>query len=360
LLAGDAQTVIVEAKRLQENPGFEAQGHLLAGLLFVRAGRLQQALQELLIASRNETTAVEAMTAASECFYRMDRFADAVETSRRALDRDPNALDARRWLASAYYDLGATLDAVGELKAVSAQAPSDYGSERLLALIAKDTERFGEAVQHYREALRRRPDPADLQEVLVELSECLVKLSRFDEAAETLRGVKPTAEALTLKADCAHHLGQTDAALEGFLDAIRLDPKYFPAYLKRGTLLLSLGRVQESAALLQDAARLDPHNSQAHFHLSQAYSRLGEQQQAAHELQLMQQAQALEREFTELHEAAAEDPNNVEARFRIGQIAVQLGRPDLAEVWFHAALALQPDHVQARAALARLDASERP
>jgi tetratricopeptide (TPR) repeat protein len=361
LLARDRRTVIRESERLINTPGFEPYGRLLAGLQFARTGRPDKALPELVEAAKGEATAVEAMTVAAECYYAMGRFVEAMETALATLERDSEALDARRWLAAAYYDLGATVSAAEELEKISAQAPHDPRSERLLGLIGKDTERFGLAVEHYRESLRRDPDQPDRQEILVELAESLVKLSRFEEAQEILSESDPSATALTLAAECAQNLGQTEAAQDRLREALNLDPEHVPAHLRRGTLLLSLGRTDEAIDALREAVRLAPHSSQPHFHLSQAYGRKGEREKAARELKRMQQVQALEREFADLHETASANPNDADVRYRIGVLAAKLHKPDLARLWFRAALALDPQHAPARTALANAEkAANRP
>ena len=355
LLAGDRKTVIRESQRLIRLPGHEHYGRLLAGLLLVYENKLDKALPDLLEASQHEETVVQAMTAAAKCYYLVGRFTDAVGIALVVLSKDPEATDARRWLAAAYYDLGATGYAVMELKTISAKVPDDSRCERLLGLIKKDNEQFDQAIAHYRESLRRNPHTSERQMILVELAESLIKTSRFDEALEALRDCDQSALVITLKAECTWNLGQTDEALILLQEALRLDPQYATAKLKRGTLLLSLGRADDAVSDLKDAVSLMPYTSQTHFQLSQAYGRQGERDQAARELQIMQRIQVVEREFADLHETASEKPNDANIRYRIGQLATQLHKADLARLWFRAALALDPQHMQARNALANLD-----
>src|SRR5262249_48710370 len=155
-----------------------------------------------------------------------------IETARAALDRNQGALDARRWLAAALYDLGATAHAVQELEAIAAAAPGDFQPHRLLGLIAKDNEQFNEAVAHYRESLRRNPVQPDRPAVLVELGESLVKLNLYEEALQTLGECDRTAAVLTLEAACKQSLARTDEALDELHAAVAMDPAYFPARLQ--------------------------------------------------------------------------------------------------------------------------------
>ena len=99
---------------------------------------------------------------------------------------DPNNQFARRWLAVAAYDLGAVGLAAEELLKLGEADPRDGRSYRLLGLIEKDREHFPEAIEFYRESLRRKPDPPDRAEILEELADSLVRLSRFDEALDVI------------------------------------------------------------------------------------------------------------------------------------------------------------------------------
>jgi tetratricopeptide (TPR) repeat protein len=105
---------------------------------------------------------------------------------------------------------------------------------------------------------------------------------------------------------------------------------------------------------LTEAAELQPLNSQVHFQLSQAWKRLEKPQQAAAELRRMREIQAVEREFSDLHETAARQPADAEVRYRLGELARDLGKPELAKVWYRAALAIDPHHEPSRAALATI------
>ncbi|HUQ70519.1 MAG TPA: tetratricopeptide repeat protein [Planctomycetaceae bacterium] len=352
LEAGDGQAVWRESRALLKTSGYEPHGRLLAGLLHVRGGRYVNALYELQFSARDDTTAVEALTVASECYYRLGQLSEAAKTARTAIARDPEALDARRWLASTYYDLGAMDHAVPQLEWISEKATDDARPEFLLGLINKDNERFGDAIIHYRESLRRDPRQVHREQLLSELAESLVKLSRFDEALEVLRESSQTAPTLTMAADCHQNLGRTDKAQELLRSARELDPTYAPACLQEGVLLLLLGRAGDALVALEEAVRLAPQNSQAHFYLSQAYGRTGEDAKSAEQLRLMQEIRAVEREFSELHSLAAQNPEDADVRYRIGVLARKLGKAELSRMWFHAALALQPDRAGALAALA--------
>ena len=65
----------------------------------------------------------------------------------------------------------------------------------------------------------------------------------------------------------------------------------------------------------------------------------------------MKQSQAVERELFELHERAMNEIDNADVRFRIGELSRRLQKPEMALLWFNAALSINPVHEPARAAL---------
>jgi tetratricopeptide (TPR) repeat protein len=352
--AGDLETAHREAEYLIQTPGYEPQGRLLKGKVLVRSGLFNEALVQLERAARNEQTAVEANSTAARCLYVTGRYLEAIAAAEAALRQDPTHLDARRWLASAYYDLGAMSHAVVELQRISANAPDDPRPDRLLGLIAKDNDQYLKAIEHYKESLRRDPRQPDHEQILLELAETQIALSQFEEALATLRGSRRTANTLTLESSCRRGLGQVDEARDLLREAQELDPLYAPAKLTLGTLYIDSGDADQAVRVLKEAIRIDARNSKSHFQLSQALRQLGQVEDADAELQRMLEIQKLEREFSDLHATAAKQPDDAEVRFRLGDLARQLGKLELARMWFRAALAINPKHAQANAALLEL------
>lgn len=354
LISGDRAVVERTADALIHTAGYEAHGWLLKGLWLTRMGKLQEATVCLGRAAEHESLAVEANYTAAQCFYQAGLYPQAVDTALMALDRDPHCLQARRWLASAYYDLGNLSQATDELDRISREAPTDPRPQRLLGLIAKDSERFAKAIEYYRESLRRDPDQAEAEAIRTETAESHIKLGQFTEARTALRACQPSAITLTLEAECFNSTGAQAEAQEQLRVALTLNPKYFPAKLMQGKLASDQGRLDEAEQFLREAMLLEPQNSQAHFQLSQALRRNGKVAEADEELQKMQSIQAMEREFSDLHEEVDARPDDVEARYRTGELAERLGKPKLAILWYRAALSIDSRHAKARVALQRV------
>ncbi len=353
LYAGDRDAVQRESKRLMDTVGYEAKGFLLQGLVCAQSGKPGEALKWLEKASLSKPLTVEAATAAAGCFYSMGRYLETIDAAHAALALDDSRVEARRWLAASYYDLGATSHAEIELERVSKEAPRDPRPDRLLGLIAKDAEQYTKAVTHYQETLERDPRQPDREKILLELAEAQVKDGKFEDALVTLGQCQRSSAALTWTAEASRGLSRLDKAGQYVQQAIELDGQFFPAKLSFGKLLMDQGRAEDAAAVLATAAQLEPSNSQVHFELSQAFRSLGESERADSEMARMREIQVLHRQFTDLHVVAAQEPMNADARDRLAELARQLGKPQLAEIWFRAAAAIRAD-------LTKVNAASRP
>ena len=355
LQAGDDDVVLQEAENLSQKTGFESHSKLLRGLLLVRKGKLTEALTQLKQANA-DTTVVEASANAAKCFYQLGQYLNAIEAAHSALARDPGTIDARRWLAAAYYDLGAVGHAVVELEQISREATDDPRPDRLLGLIAKDSEQYLKAIGHYRESLHRDPKQPDREKIHNELADSLIKQNLFEDALSVLKDCQRSASVLTLEADCQYSLGESAKAHNLLNQAMELDPKYVPARLTKGKLLLDAGEADKALMFFKDAVRLDPFNRVTHLQLSQAFRQLGQSEQADKELQRSNEIKSREREFTDLHETAMLKPLDADVRFRLGELAGQLGKRELSKMWLRAALAINPQHEKAQTAV-RLDST---
>ena len=84
----------------------------------------------------------------------------------------------------------------------------------------------------------------------------------------------------------------------------------------------------------------------------------GKREKAAEQLEIMQKIRGIERDFVQLHQTASENPNYADVRYQIGMLARQLNKPELACLWFRAALALQPRHTLALTELRKYEARQ--
>jgi tetratricopeptide (TPR) repeat protein len=351
---GDGDTAFREAASLLKSPGFEAWGHLLRGQWFLKTEKYAAAAREFGLATENEQTRAEAYTRGGEAFYRMQQFVDAEKMLLMALESDPESSDARRWLASTYYDLGAMSLAMDQLQIVGVRNPTDGRPYRLRGLIQKDFKQFGEAVTEYQESLKRELIPDQRQAVLRELAECLVQQLQYEQALEVLQTAAETAESLVIEAQCFSALGNTDEALKKTNAALQLDPDHRAAVLTKAAVLLETNHAEDAVSMLEAAVQRHSNDFDLLFQLNKAWRLTGRTAEAEAHAAKLAELEKLVDEFAELNSRAFDDLENSELRFQLGQLALRLDRPELARSWLQAAHAMNPAHSETRKLLESL------
>jgi Tfp pilus assembly protein PilF len=81
--------------------------------------------------------------------------------------------------------------------------------------------------------------------------------------------------------------------------AIKSDPKQDSAYILLGTVRASRADFRGAIDLYKKALKINPQSSEAHYRLSQAYKRTGQQEKAEQEVQLYKQAEKAETDAVE-------------------------------------------------------------
>lgn len=356
----DLPAVQVVVESLADLPGIPPYASLLQGFIHLRSGRLREAAAELALAREHPATSGLAKTLAGEVLFRSRQFDDAIAVLSEAVEQDPTLTDAHRRLAAIYYDIGATEPAVAELRTVSRQALNDPRPHRIMGLIFKDMEAYDAAIREYREALRRDPNLPERNEVLVELANCLAKEMRHAEFDEIIAKCPRSAETLALRADSRRNAGDAETAQKLVAEALQLEPNHLDAMLTQGNLLLAAGKTAEAAEILKRAAEQHPVDYRVRHVLGQALARLGQTEAAQKQTEEADRLRKLRARFAELHGKAAADTRNADIRYELGTVANELNRPDLAVSWFAAALALNPNHAAARAALKLAPEKDKP
>jgi tetratricopeptide (TPR) repeat protein len=141
--------------------------------------------------------------------------------------------------------------------------------------------RPSEAIEHYQQAARIKPDFAEVHNVW---GNALVLLGRHSEALEHYRQ--------TLKINPEHPLthcnwgtallalGRPEEAIEHFEQAVRIEPLNPMAQTKWGNALVSLGRLSEAIEHYQQAVRIEPRYADAHYNWANVLSDLGQPAEA--------------------------------------------------------------------------------
>jgi tetratricopeptide (TPR) repeat protein len=356
-LAGDMPQLEAHLAELRSRQWQPLRVQLLEGMSDLATGRWDAAARNLESATADAELRPSALGLLGEAYYQQGRLADAAHVLQTALSLDPQLAIARRWLAAAYYDLGANDLALEQLDRVLQQDTADPRPYRLRGLIQKDFEQYQEAIESYLAALRLQPGDADRREIAEELADCQIRLLRHDDALRTLSEAPETANTLALRAQCHYALNNVGIAKQELTRVLALDPRHLEGLDLSGRIALDAGDVAAAADQFEKAAEFHPAEFEVRYRLAGVYRSLGREADAELQMAEVQRLQALRREFTDLHHQAFRDTRDAGLRYRLGVVATELGKWELAAEWFEAALALNPDYRDAASALSDLQKS---
>ncbi|HWZ30668.1 MAG TPA: tetratricopeptide repeat protein [Bryobacteraceae bacterium] len=167
-----------------------------------------------------------------------------------------------------------------------------------------------EAIANFENAVRLRPDLADVQD---NLGEALVNVGRLDQGVPHL------------------------------MEALRIQPKFAKARVDFGSALLRQGRDREAADQFLEALRIDPVNAEAHFRLGGLLAAHGQTKAALPQLQAA---------LPYLIETAHNNPDDPESHHNLGGVLGMIGRMDEAIAEFSQEVRLRPSDPEAHYNLA--------
>jgi cytochrome c-type biogenesis protein CcmH/NrfG len=117
---------------------------------------------------------------------------------------------------------------------------------------------------------------------------------QIDEAIAALReAIQAQPESVFLQTELARLLmrrGDVPAALQACHKALRMDPKYQPAYMVLGQLHAHLQHKEEARAAFRKAIELEPHDEEGYIYLGILYLAASQQAEAIAVLQELLQA----------------------------------------------------------------------
>ncbi|MGD1031901.1 MAG: tetratricopeptide repeat protein [Opitutaceae bacterium] len=309
-------------------------------------------------------------------------YRDAETLYRATIAANPECWLAHNNLGVSYQRGGEWAKAIEEYQEALRLRPNDAELHNNLGAVwLKMPERSNDAIGQIREALRLKPDFAEAHH---NLGMALAPIpGRLPEA------IAQYEEALRLKPDYAeahYHLaialgqvpGRLPEAIAQYEEALRLKPDYVEAHHDLALTLAQIpSRLPEAIAQYQEALRLKPDYAEAHFHLAIALTQIpGRMSDAvAH----YEEALRLKPDYTEVHnnlgaalaqipgrmpeaitqfeEALRLRPDNAGAHYNLALAYADTGRLDEAIRHLQMALRLNPNFDDARRNLERLQAS---
>lgn len=331
----------LEALESQSPPTEYAR--LLQAAFQLRSNSPQNALRTLLSLNLNGPLRQDILLLSGEAFYRAGQLADARQALSLLVAEAPDAVDAHRWLASTWYDLGANIPAIHHLTEVTRLAPEDYRPHWLMGVMYRDFENFPEAIKHLKAAWERNP-PHDVRNLVgVYLSRSLQADHQYQAALEILKQCEPTpsvqvetarAEFSLTRPEAAEHLLQNVAIPEEEQSGI----DYFLLY---GEILEARGAQQQAVDKYAAGAARYPFDEDLQYRLALALKAVGEASRSAAAMAEWNRRNELKKQLVELNKTASEQPDNAAVRWELAEICRRMNRPQLAAMWSAAAAACE-------------------
>ena len=356
--------------QLKEIPNADVETKFLEAMLYLNVLNYPASMQRLREIAGDERIRAECMIMASHIFLATGDTSSAMRTLNELIVEFPDNVDAHRLLSAKYYDFGSLQLAMKHCQRISELAPQDPRPDRLMGLISKDFDKNELAVTHYTESLKRAAGDATFKqasEVHVELAEVQIRLRNFAVALDSLANLPVSdmppylvANARSYQAECHVALGEFDEAQQYIQQALSIDAQHEHALEMHGTLAMQSGETEQALSILLQAAARHPGNDRILFKLSNVHRQLGNADEAARVLAQHEHIKKLKIQYIEKNVMAAQMPTDANIRFELATIAERLYDVQAAASWYQAALALDPNHQAATAALNDLPPARQP
>ena len=348
----DLVQVSRSASELDEHLAYRRHSDYFKAFIAIQNAEFDRALRLALQAREHPDIELDASVLAGEAAYKMGASGNAKMLWEEVLLKDPSFVQAHQWLGAMFYDIGSMNDAIFHLQQVSKLVPDDARPDRLMGLMNRDYERPEIAIPHYRESLRRSPKQPDASQLRLEWAECHIKLREYESALEVLKDSDQSSFKDLLTARCWLNLGKLDESRSLAIKMLETDhPKKTEALQLNAEIALADGEPTKAADFLRKATELDPFNHGIRSQFAQVLGRLGDANGSQEQTKVAEELQNKWQKFSDLQLDAINNQIDPTIRYQIGVLAKELGKPDLAIVWFKAALAIEPNNRLAANAL---------
>jgi tetratricopeptide (TPR) repeat protein len=293
---------------------------------------------------------------------RLGLLADADDLARQAAVVEPDNAEAWHMLAIVAHQSGKTGEAIEHLERAIQNNPNVALYHANLGEMRRLVGRIDEAILAGRRALELRPDfPAALSNLgiaLFDQGEFEEALAQYDRAIALQDDF---AQAHSNRGNALLRLKRYPEAESAYRRAIELQPAFADAWNNLGASLRELKRPEEAEAAYLRSLELSPDNPKTLDNLALALRDLERLEEAAgllrralasdeansqillHYGAVLLDLHNVEAAATATERALALDPNNHDCVNQMGRVAFERGDPEGALGWLRRALALKPD-----------------
>jgi len=230
--------------------------------------------------------------------YRAGQHTEAEALYRRAVEQDPEYVDALNLLGALLYQQNRLDESLACFERVRSLQPANADPLNSVGIVLRAQGRLREAVDYYRQALAIRADHPEV----------------YSNLGNALR-----------------EMGDLEGAITAYRQALDLKPDHAEGHNNLGVALKDIGQLKDAIAHYQTAIQLKPNYPEAHHNLGSAFQKQGQLKQA----------------ITYYKQAIALKPNYAEAHHGLGGTLQQLRQYAEAEAYHQQAIALKPDFAEA-------------
>ena len=316
---------------------------LLQSVFQLRTNTPRNALRTLLTLDLKGPLRHDILLYSGEALYRAGQLREARNALSMLTQEVPDSVDAHRWLASTWYDLGANLPAIHHLTEVTKLAPDDYRPHWLMGVMYRDFENYPEATKHLTAAWERNPPP-DVRDVVgVYLSRSLQADHQYEQALTYLKQCSQTPSVLVETARAEFSLARTDTAEQILQNCPIPDDELagIDYFLLSGDVLESRGKQTEAAEKYAAGAARFPFDEDLQYRLATTLRAIGQTERAENEMAIWNRKNELKKRLVDLNKIASEQPENAAVRRELAEVCTQMQRPQLAAMWAAAAAACE-------------------
>lgn len=275
-------------------------------------------------------------------------------------------IEADRSISDAYWLMGNVLFREGQferailtLEQAGQLNPHDPRPHHLIGRMFAMQKQLARAEAHYRQSQRLNPRDPDL---LADLAECLADQGNSDGALELLTSVASTPRVLCLRAQCEFQAGRSVeanslvdqvlmAALPAYTRMLTHTPEHLRALRLKARIETDLGNPAGAAEALQRIAEAEPVDPDVREELAHALVDAGKDDLAREQAAEAQSLRTQWANLAEMEQEFKEHRDDADLAFRMALLCRELKRQTQAENLLRAALAIDPQHAEAKAAL---------
>jgi len=243
-----------------------------------------------------------------------------------------NNYGAHNNIGTALARQGRTEDAVDHYLQALRIKPDYLKAHFNLAFALEKQDRTNESIAHYLEALRIKPDYVEAH---YNLGSVFYKQGHLKEAVvhylEALRIQSDHVESHNNLGNVFYKQGRIEEAVGHYLQVLQIKPDDVKAHNNLGNALIKQGRIEEAVAHYLEALRIQPDYAEAHSNLGNAFYKQDRINEA----------------IEHYLEALRIKPDQANLHVNLGAALMKQARTDESIEHYLAALRIEPDHMDA-------------